>query len=39
MQKKKQGEGNLKGTLVSVFALGFLIMLMWFGAYAFYLTR
>ncbi|WP_138420681.1 cytochrome c oxidase subunit 2A [Aquibacillus sediminis] len=36
---KKKNEENLKGTLVSVFLVGFIILIMWFGAYGLYLSR
>ncbi|WLR50814.1 cytochrome c oxidase subunit 2A [Bacillus tianshenii] len=39
MSNKNHTDSNLKGTLVSVFVLGFIILAMWFGAYALYLTR
>ena len=40
MQKeKKQAEESLKGTLISVFIVGFIIAAMWFGVYALYLHR
>ncbi|MED4533951.1 cytochrome C oxidase subunit II [Metabacillus fastidiosus] len=32
-------DSNLKGTLVSVFVIGIIICIMWFSAYAFYLSR
>ncbi|RLQ96102.1 cytochrome C oxidase subunit II [Falsibacillus albus] len=39
--KKHQdkSEVNLKGTLISVFAVGFLITAMWVSVYALYLGR
>ncbi|WP_158638590.1 cytochrome C oxidase subunit II [Metabacillus litoralis] len=41
MSKKFKGEDNseLKGTLISVFSIGLLILVMWFSVYFFYITR
>ncbi|MGM0875568.1 MAG: cytochrome C oxidase subunit II [Bacillota bacterium] len=41
MSKKMEHEDNndLKGTLISVFSIGLIIMVMWFSAYFFYLSR
>ena len=39
MSKKKEPEMNLKGTLISVFIVGFIIIAMWFAVYAMYLAR
>lgn len=41
MSKKVKHEDHteLKGTLISVFSIGFFILVMWFGAYFFYLSR
>ncbi|MBM7605500.1 hypothetical protein JOC75_003523 [Metabacillus crassostreae] len=41
MSKKYKGEDNneLKGTLISVFSIGLLILVMWFSVYFFYITR
>lgn len=37
--EKEHEEENLSGTLVSVFGVGVVILLMWFGAYGLYLAR
>ncbi|MCM3161076.1 cytochrome c oxidase subunit 2A [Metabacillus litoralis] len=40
MSKKiKHEDHELKGTLISVFAIGIFIIVMWFGVYFFYLSR
>jgi len=39
MSKKKEPEMNLKGTLVSVFVVGIIIIAMWFAVYSMYLAR
>ena len=40
MGKKVQGsEPNLKGTLVSVFVVGIIIIVMWFSVYGLYVSR
>lgn len=40
MSKKKQdSETNLKGTLISVFAVGIIIVVMWIAVYALYVSR
>lgn len=36
---KNDQDKNLKGTLVSVFVLGIMIVLSWYGMFAFYLDR
>lgn len=40
MSKKKTDSGpNLKGTLISVFAVGIIIVVMWIAVYALYVAR
>ena len=40
MSKKKQsGEPELKGTFISVMAVGIIIVVMWFAAYGLYVYR
>jgi hypothetical protein len=41
MSKKVDQEDHkdLKGTLISVFTIGILIMVMWFSVYLFYFSR
>lgn len=39
MKRNKDNDVNLKGTLFSVFTVGAIIVIMWFGAYALYLAR
>ncbi|MCR2822514.1 cytochrome C oxidase subunit II [Lederbergia panacisoli] len=40
MAKKKHGSDvNLKGTLISVFAVGIIILVMWFAVYGLYVAR
>ncbi len=40
MAKNKHGaEPNLKGTLVSVFGVGIIIIVMWFATYFLYVAR
>jgi len=39
MRQPNKEEKNLKGTLLSVFILGFLIVASWFGMFALYLDR
>ncbi|WP_075619576.1 cytochrome C oxidase subunit II [Paenisporosarcina indica] len=38
-QKKQSTEVNLKGTLVSVFIIGIIIIAMWFAVYGMYVAR
>ncbi|HEY4551617.1 MAG TPA: cytochrome C oxidase subunit II [Bacillaceae bacterium] len=40
MGKQKSGsEPNLKGTLLSVFGVGLVIVVMWFSVYGLYVSR
>ena len=39
MSEKKEPEMNLKGTLISVFVVGVIIIAMWFAVYGMYLDR
>ena len=40
MSKKNNDSGpNLKGTLISVFAVGIVIVVMWIAVYAMYVAR
>lgn len=38
-KKKIESEPNLKGTLISVFAVGIVIVVMWFAVYGLYVSR
>ncbi|QDP39607.1 cytochrome C oxidase subunit II [Radiobacillus deserti] len=38
-QKNNSHDYNLKGTLISVFVIGFVIIAMWSSAYAIYISR
>jgi len=38
-RKKQTAEVSLKGTLVSVFIVGIIIIAMWFAVYAMYVAR
>lgn len=37
--KKNNSEPDLKGTLISVFGVGIVILVMWFAVYAMYVAR
>ncbi|MBS4202223.1 cytochrome C oxidase subunit II [Bacillus sp. FJAT-49732] len=40
MTKKKHGSDvNLKGTLISVFTVGIIILVMWFAVYGLYVSK
>ncbi|MBS4178697.1 cytochrome C oxidase subunit II [Lederbergia citrea] len=38
-KKSHDSEPNLKGTLISVFAVGIIIVVMWFAVYGLYVAR
>lgn len=38
-QRSNENQPVLKGTLISVFAIGFIILISWFSAYIFHFTR
>lgn len=38
-QEKREPEANLKGTLVSVFIVGLIIIVMWIAVYLLYVAR
>ncbi|MBS4197164.1 cytochrome C oxidase subunit II [Lederbergia citri] len=38
-KKKHHSDVNLKGTLISVFTVGIIILVMWFAVYGLYVAR